>query len=182
MSKFECVVWKSMPDYNDWKEYFDEEYPDMDYDSRVSMMYLMNSDCLEDERENLNIQLDESIIVIADLGLWNGRFGGYKEIASGNIKDCLYAGRDDDEIMWQVDSRGDLIGNSIHHDGHNSYLYREWKPGVTEYQKEALKRKILSKSATRADITKVTKRIGDKVANVYGWSVRKERTRKAVTV
>ena len=42
------------------------------------------------ERVNLDIHLNENILIIADIGRWNGRFSGYKEISSGNIKDCLY--------------------------------------------------------------------------------------------
>ena len=53
-----------------------------------------NADYLSDERVNLNIQLSQPILVIADLGLWNGRRMGYKEIPSGNIRDCLSGGYD----------------------------------------------------------------------------------------
>lgn len=43
-------------------------------------MYERNSEYLDDERMNLDIQLDKPILVIVDLGLWNGRYSGYKEI------------------------------------------------------------------------------------------------------
>ena len=69
-------------------------------------MYEINNDYLGDERMNLNIQLDRPILVIGDLGLWNGRRSGYKEIESGNIRDCLYA--DTDYSTWYVDRLGDL--------------------------------------------------------------------------
>ena len=49
-------------------------------------MYEINNRYLDDERVNLNIQLDQPILVIADLGLWNGRRTGYQEISSGNIR------------------------------------------------------------------------------------------------
>ena len=48
-------------------------------------MYEINGEYLNDERENLDIQLSQPILVIGDLGMWNGRRMGYKEIASGNI-------------------------------------------------------------------------------------------------
>ena len=50
-------------------------------------MYERNGEYLDDERMNLDIQLDKPILVIVDLGLWNGRYSGYKEIKSGNIKE-----------------------------------------------------------------------------------------------
>ena len=57
-------------------------------------MYEINGEYLNDERENLDIQLSQPILVIGDLGMWNGRRMGYKEIASGNIRDCLYSDTD----------------------------------------------------------------------------------------
>ena len=45
---------------------------------------------LDAERMNLNVQLSQPILVVGDLGLWNGRRMGYKEIPSGNIRDCLW--------------------------------------------------------------------------------------------
>ncbi len=49
-------------------------------------MYEINGDYLDDERMNLDVQLSQPILVIADLGLWHGRRMGYKEIPSGNIR------------------------------------------------------------------------------------------------
>lgn len=45
---------------------------------------------------------------------------GYKEIPSGNIRDCLYS--DTDYSTWYVDRLGDLRCDAIHHDGTNFYL------------------------------------------------------------
>ena len=139
---------------------------------RYELMYDLNHDYLEDERVNLNIQLSQPIICIADLGRWNGRFSGYKEIASGNIRDCLYS--DTDWTEWYVDHRGDLKADAIHHDGTNHYLYRVYKDGTTESQRDALKQKIYDNRATRADITRVTRRLGDEIAKVYGFKIPKK--------
>ena len=61
----------------------------------------------------------------------------YKDIPSGNIRDCLYA--DTDYTEWYVDKYGDLRADAIHHDGTNHYLYRVFKEGVSETQMENLK-------------------------------------------
>lgn len=45
----------------------------MNDDQLYNLMYEINGGYLEDERINLDIQLSKPIIVIADLGLWNGR-------------------------------------------------------------------------------------------------------------
>ena len=126
-----------------------------------------NSSYLDDERVNLNIQEAQPIIIIGDLGLWNGRFQGYKTIESGNIRDCLYS--DTDYTEWYVDKLGDLRADAIHHDGTNHYLYRTYKDGVSEEQIDRLKEKIYGGVATRADITRVTERLGDEIGKVYGW-------------
>ena len=132
-----------------------------------------NYDYLSDERVNLNVQLSQPIIVIGDIGRWNGRVMGYKDIPSGNIRDCLYA--DTDYTEWYVDKYGDLRADATHHDGTNHYLYRVFKDGVSETQMENLRDKIYHGKATRADITRLTRRLGDEIAAVYGFDIPKQR-------
>ncbi len=163
------VIWSNYDlDFDDWKDDLAEEYPDTSQSVLEDLMYERNGEYLDDERTNLNIQLNEPILVIANLGLWNGRRMAYKEIPSGNIRDCLYS--DYDYTTWYVDRNGDFRCEDIHHDGTNHYLYRAYKDGVTEAQKDRLKEKLYSGTATRADITRVTKRLGDEISKVYGWS------------
>lgn len=168
------IIWSNyFLDYDDWKDNLEEQYPDLAEDERISLMYEINNDYLGDERRNLNIQLDRPILIIGDLGLWNGRRSGYKEIESGNIRDCLYA--DTDYSTWYVDRLGDLRCDAIHHDGINHYLYRAYKNGVSESQIDLLKEKLYYGTATRADITRVTRRLGDDIAKVYGFSIPRQR-------
>ena len=129
----------------------------------------MNYEYLDDERANLNIALDEPILAIADLGLWDGRKSTYKIIKGNKISDCLY--ENDDYIEWYVDELGDFRARGSHHDGTNYYLYREFKPEASEAQRENLLNKIYRGIATRRDITRVTRRIGDRIADVYGWKI-----------
>ena len=162
------IVWSDMNlDLNDWRDDLTEQYPDASEDTLISKMYEINNDYLDDARANLNIQLSQSIIIIGDLGLWNGRAHGYKMIDSGNIKDCFYSDCDMNE--WYVDKLGDLRCNAVHHDGTNYYLYRAFKDGVTDSQIERLQDKLYAGTATRQDITRVTKRLGDDIGKVYGW-------------
>ena len=127
------IIWSDIDlNFDDWKEDLKAEYPEMNDDQLYNLMYEINGGYLEDERINLDIQLSKPIIVIADLGLWNGRKSGYKMIDSGNIKDCLYSDCDSNE--WYVDQKGDLRCTAIHHDGTNHYLYRVIKDKSTEIQ------------------------------------------------
>ena len=113
------LIWSNYDlDYErDWKDWMEEDYPDMTDDEREHLMYELNNYYLDDERANLNIRLGMPIIVIGDLGLWYGRRQGYKEINSGNVRDCLYS--DTDYSTWYVDELGDLRCEAIHHDGTN---------------------------------------------------------------
>ena len=176
------IIWSDMDLHRrDWQEDFEEyvkenrlDIDPADEDALYDWMIETNDNYLSDERMNLDIQLSQPIIVIGDLGRWNGRVMGYKMIDSGNIKDCLYS--DTDFTEWYVDKYGDLRADAAHHDGTNYYLYRVFKEGVTESQIERLQDKIYMGKATRADITRVTKRLGDEIGRVYGWDFPKSRT------
>ena len=166
------VIWTNYDlNYDDWRDALEEGYPELTDEKREQLMYEINGEYLNDERENLNIQLSQPILVIGDLGLWNGRRMGYKEIASGNIRDCLYS--DTDFATWYVDKRGDLRCDAIHHDGTNHYTYRVYKDGISDASKETLKYKIYRGTATRKDITRVTRRLGDDISKIYGFEIPK---------
>ena len=175
------IIWSNMNlEADDWRDSYKEylEINGLDDDPNdenklYEYMVEANDDYLSDERRNLDIQFSQPIIVIGDLGRWNGRVTGYKMIDSGNITDCLYS--DTDYTEWYVDKYGDLRANAVHHDGTNHYLYRAFKDGVTDTQIENLQDKIYNGKATRADITRVTKRLGDDIAGVYGFPIPKQR-------
>ena len=176
------IIWSDMDLHRrDWQEDFEEyvkenrlDIDPTDEDALYDWMIDTNDNYLNDERMNLDIQLTQPIIVIGDLGRWNGRVMGYKMIDSGNIKDCLYS--DTDFTEWYVDRYGDLRADAIHHDGTNHYLYRVFKEGVTDSQIDRLQDKLYMGKATRADITRVTKRLGDEIGRVYGCDFPKSRT------
>ena len=173
------VIWSNYGlDYEEWRDDLEAEYPDLSENERISLMYEINGDYLDDERANLNVQLSQPILVVGDLGLWNGRRMGYKEIPSGNIRDCLYS--DTDYSTWYVDRLGDLRCDAIHHDGTNFYLYRVYKDSASPSQIELLKEKLYRGIATRADITRVTRRLGDDIAKVYGFSIPRQRQATAM--
>ena len=68
------IIWTDYGlDYEDWRDDLEADYPDLSEDERISLMYEINGDYLDDERANLNVQLSQPILVVGDLGLWNGR-------------------------------------------------------------------------------------------------------------
>ena len=181
------IIWSNENlDTEDWKESFKEfiEMNNLDIDSNDEeklhkYMVETNDEYLSDERINLNINVPgtDTILVIADLGFWDGRCSAYREIHADKISDCLYImDRDTDYATWYLDNRGDFCCDQIHHDGTNHLCYRAYKPNMTEAQKENLKAKLYMGTATRADITRVTQRLGDEIAKVYGWDIPKSKT------
>ena len=169
MTEQDHLIWSDRDlDYEDWREMLEDEYPDLTEEERICLMYERNDAYLDDERINLDIQLSQPILVICDLGLWNGRHNGYRELSSGNIRDCLSSSSDYN--TWYVDRLGDLRCDAVHHDGTNHYLYRVYTDGITEAQIDRLKEKILEGTATRSDLTRLTRRLGDDIGKVYGWS------------
>jgi hypothetical protein len=165
-------VWSDVNlDFKDWKPGLENQYPDKTEDELISIMYETNIDYLLDERINLNIQLPREVIIIADIGRWNGRVSGYKIIESGNIKDCLYSECDMNE--WFVDEKGDFRCDAYHHDGTNHYLYRTFKCNAIDEQIDRLKDKIYNGTVKRADIERVTDRLGDEIGKIYGWEFQK---------
>lgn len=120
----------------------------------------------EEEQSELE-RVDEgcTIIAIADVGRWDGRVTGYKEIKK--LSDILYSSSGYETVY--VDSNGDIRKDESHHDGSNSILYRYVKDGV---DLERLEDKIYNGECTKRDITRYTRKAGLGIARAYGWKVR----------
>ena len=171
------LIWSDIDlSLKDWEIGLREHYEDNnlnfdDYDENhhCTTMQQLNDMYLDDERGNLDKRLGNTIIVIADLGFWNGRKQGYKLIESGNIKDCL-GDSNCDSCEWYVDEHGDMRFVGHHHDGTHYYLYRVFKKGVTDDQINALTSAIYEESPNvDALVKRYTNRIGTHVGKVYGW-------------
>lgn len=176
LSMRQHIIWSNEDlDYErDWKADLEAEYPELSDYERQSLMYEQNGEYLEDERLNLNIPHSQPILIIADLGLWYGRRIGYKEIESGNIKDCLYSRYD--YTTWYLDEHGEFCCDDIHHDGTNHYRYRVFKDGTDEAQRQLLEEKIFLGEYTEADLDRYTQSLGKEIAQVYGWEISTEKT------
>ena len=156
-------AYKEFIEDNDWGDDPDDEYAIYQYMVETNSMYL------DDERMTLDIEVSQPIIAIADLGLWNGRFSGYKELNSCNLKDCLNGLDSCEYHEWYVDEYGDLRCIAAHHDGTNYILYRAYRDDVSEEQIDEFLSKIYDGHATEDDINAITRKLGDEVAKIYGW-------------
>lgn len=163
-------VWSDMDlDLDDWRDDLQEEYPELDENGLYEKMLELNADYLDDERSNLKQPIGGSLLVIADRGLWNGRHQGYREKADADLSDCLDYRYDSAE--WYVDQNGEFCGSQAHHDGTNHYVYRKIKDSATNDDIDDLEAKLYNGTATQKDIDRVTEKLGDRVAKVYGWEL-----------
>lgn len=65
MTEPKYLIWSNYSlDYEDWREDLEAEYPELSEQEREEKMYERNSEYLDDERMNLDIQLDKPILVI----------------------------------------------------------------------------------------------------------------------
>ena len=97
------MLWSDIHlDLDDWRDFLMENYPELPEDKLYEKMHELNAEYLDDERRNLDIQFSQPILVIGDLGFWNGRAQGYKMVNSGNIRDCLYS---DTEMPFTTTAR-----------------------------------------------------------------------------
>lgn len=146
-----------------------EEYANSLSDSKIyDECYEMERIWFDDELYELKHVSEGGVIAIADIGRWCGRCGGYKILKS--LEEVMYTSCDYEEVY--VDSNGDLRKEESHHDGSNSILYRYWKEGLTENQKENFLQKIYNGECTQKDITRYTRKAGLGIANAFGWTVR----------
>lgn len=170
----EFIVWQNYDiNLSDYQEFLQEEYPEVtDTYEQYHLVSTMNDEYLDDERSNFSSidRLNGDIIIIADIGLWNRRALGYKEIYSRSASDCLRFEKDCEYAKWYVDERNDLCSRQSHHDGSHHLIYRSWKEGISNKQKQNFRDKIYYGKVTRRDITRYTDSIGVKVKELYGWS------------
>ncbi len=117
------------------------------------------------EKANLKKKLDGRIILIADIGLWNGRKSGYK-IIGNNVADIL-SSLSEGEVEFYADTKDRQVkAVQTHHDGTNYITFRQIKPDVNI---DNLTDKIYNGTATSRDISRYTTSLYPHVAAVYGW-------------
>ena len=160
------IIWSNRNlDLADWKDFIEEEYPDVtDEDKQYELISEMNMEYLRDERCNLSEKIDGRILVIADLGLWDGRKQGYK-ILGNTISDILYD-RDGEYLEWYGDGYN-IKATVSHHDGTNFYEYRVIRE---DRNIENLLDAIYNgEEISRKKLNYYTKSLYPYIAKIYGW-------------
>ena len=160
------VIWSNRNlDINDWKDFLEEEYPEVtDEYEQYELISEMNMEYLRDERCNLSEKVDGRILVIADLGLWDGRRQGYK-ILDNTISDILYD-ENGEYLEWYGDGYN-IKATVSHHDGTNFYEYRVIRE---DRNIENLLDAIYNgEEINRKKLNYYTKSLYPYIAKIYGW-------------
>lgn len=167
----EHIIWQDEDlNLDDWRDDLLAADDTLTEDEMYSRMYELNGEYLEDERMNLSSAIAKGgIIIVADLGLWNGRRQGCRMVESGKISDCLST-REQGSAAWYVDSKGEFCARIHHHDGTNYYRYRGIRPGVSSERIEDLQELIYTGQEYETLLRKLTYRLGDLIGDVYGWT------------
>lgn len=125
-----------------------------------------NEWALEDEIENLKTKGTGPILVLADLGLWNGRTHGYKEFPGDGTLDRVFGAFSGDFFELAVEG-ADLVGKDVHHDGTNFYRFYEIVDRSSADKIETLQ---LSNEEIPNDLLKKGLRpLGRDVSDIYGF-------------
>ena len=159
INKQRRVIW-SNNDYDEWAEAMADEITDEEITPEY--YYDCRSIDLDDERANLDIEVDGYIVAFASLGLWDGRRNGAKLVGT-NVRRILYS--NDDYVTWYCDPHN-VRAEMIHHDGTNYVLYRV---AMNKEQAENLVDKIAYGNMSEEEFRKRTKSLRPYVAKVYGW-------------
>lgn len=159
------IIWSNIDlNVNDWKDFLEEEYPDVeDKYEQYRLIEDLNYLYLEDEHANLNKKTDGRILVIADLGLWNGRRQGYK-ILNENVNNIFSTGEEYTE--WYSDGYN-IKAVASHHDGTNYYEYRVIREDRNI--NNLLDAIYNGEEITRKKLNYYTKSLHPYVAKIYGW-------------
>ena len=132
---------------------------------------IINDDYWDLYTEFKNVLTNGPIIIIADLGLWNGRKNGYKDLNSDKVSDCFTSIGGADYHRWFIDQYGDLRCDAYHHDGTNHCLFRAYCNGLSDEQIEDLHDLILSGELDRAEMQRLTESVGEIICKEYGWEI-----------
>lgn len=150
----------------DTKEYLKEWYPDKEYtEAEIEERAWEEVDFdFNTELTNLNKRLDGRILVIADIGLWNGRKTGYK-ILGNNLNEVVSCNISCDERHVYYD-RYNVYAEGKHHDDKNFVEFREIKEDKDV--SNLLKKLYYQKPVSRAEIRKYTKSLRPYIKEIYG--------------
>lgn len=169
------IIWGNINlDIEDWRDGYEEwleinEIDDRDPEDENDIydwMCDINNEYLYDEKMNLDKVIEGRILVIGNIGRWDGRVNGYK-ILDNNINEIFNI---NDRGFDYAEFYGDgynIRAVEHHHDGTNYYLYRVIRE---DRNIENLLDAIYNgEKISRSKLNYYTKSLYKNVKDVYGW-------------
>ena len=160
INKMRRIIWTNN-DFDKWHDAMLAEGYDEKTISPEEYHYWRNDE-LDDERINLNVEVNGYIVAYANLGLWDGIKIGAKLIGT-NVSQILQT--NNEYATWFCDPYN-VKAETTHHDGKNYILYRV---AETKEKAELLVNKIVYGGMTEENFRRATKSLKPYVAKVYGW-------------
>ena len=120
---------------------------------------------LNDEAYNLSLDAGADIFLIGELQKWNGCGSAYADLETSNIGEAMkkaiskFSGDNDFEIFVED---GKMMISQLGHDN-------PVNPSVFEFRVVRPESDYCEIGLSYKENLKITRRIGDIVANVYGW-------------
>lgn len=168
MSK-KLMVWSDQYDAQ-WEKDYKEEYPNATKEEVMDAFCENVSISFDDEKLNLNIPIKNEVLVIKTLNFWNGKSIRCSVIHRNTIGDLLERFFEGNSFYVEAET-GDFVGEAYHHDGTNYYRFREISADASCDNINDLVCKIEFGEEYAADLAKLTKSFGGRIAKVYGWEV-----------
>ena len=134
--------------------------------------YINDDICLTLDAEESNLDIPTGrIVVFATLGLWHGKVRGSRMLPEQRLSAILHAAcRDSEEYTVYYDTDdGEVKARDVHHDGVNSYVFREMAADTSFNDRELFLESAELGSVTLDDIKRFTVSLGPRVEAVYGW-------------
>lgn len=161
-----CTNRINIDDYSEFlKEY---NYHKLSEEEQLDICRVQKMFELSALRKDFNIKTDNQLIIIADLGRWNGRIVAYKILGTRNINTIFPTGTSSDiEIYFDGYN---IKAIDRHHDGVNYYEYREIRN--EENIGNLIQRIQTGQPLNRNLINRYTKSIAPEVCKVFNLKYR----------
>ena len=134
-------------------------------EEKMDETYEYISNALSDEVSNLDIDLEEDIFLIGVLQRWDGCGSAYADLETSNVGEAMEKAvslfSEDDTIEIFVENERMKISQL----GHDNPV----NPSVFEFRVVRPENNYCEIGLSYEENLKITRRIGDIVANVYGW-------------
>ena len=143
---------------SEWKQIAEKHGYDLaDSDFRQNVEYFLYANDLEYTRILLKqLDIEEDILVLADISLGGGRILGCKSL-SNKAEDIVHRISYDDKFELFLNDKNELEGREPCRGGTNYYSFKIWRPGFSRMAKNYFLCLIREGEATEKDIQKYTK-------------------------